>query len=272
MIYAEKFDSLSQMIDELRTRPQAEAMRGASSSETSSSGFTETANYNEAVELALNGYTKPLEAIKRGLIEAETNGVAPRRCRIVNDIVGYVPNVPAAVIGLPQSMVRSDIEAKKSKIISLVHSPDANACTSAKTIEKAGIAVLTIVNNLEKCGYRVALSIAFFVGKDGDTTLCGMVNVKDWRQPLDLKKVAFPICHPSMLRRLGFKWLETCKEATSGFSHGYGRTPSYGEARKALETAKQMNEKQYFINVELCEKHRFDPEKIAAACGIQKVR
>ena len=33
--------------------------------------------------------------------------------------------------------------------------------------------------------------------------------MKDYREHLDLQKLCFPVAHPSMFRRLGFKWLET---------------------------------------------------------------
>lgn len=269
----EEFDSISQLIKELSKRENNEVMHSKHASETGSEDFTGTKSYEEAVKFALEGYTKPLDALKRGTIEAERKGTAPRRCRVVNDIVGYTPNVPAAVIGLPQSMIRSDNEPKKSKVVEILYSPDANYMVSEKTIEKAGIAVLSLINNLEKSGYRVALKIGFFVADmDGGERTIATVKVKDWRQPIDLKKIAFPICNASMLRRIGFRWLETCKGLTkSGWTWGYGRNPEYIEAKKILDENKMISDKQFFINIDFCEKYKFDTDKIATACGI-KVR
>lgn len=272
-VVIENFDNISQLIHVIANRKKNDVMKSCNSSETGSKDFTGTKNYAEAVKFALEGYTKPLDALKRGTIEAERKGTAPRRCKVVNDIVGYVPNVPAAVIGLPQSMIRSDNEPKKSKIVDIIYSPDANCSVSSETIEKAGIAVLSLVNNLEKNGYRVALMINFFLGKcDGEYTI-STVKVKDWRQPIDLKKIAFPICNASMLRRIGFKWLETCNGLEqSGWSSGYGQCPNYSEAKEIMIENGMVSDTQFFINIAFCEEHGFDTNEIAAACGIKKVR
>lgn len=269
----EEFESISQLIEKLSSRDNNEMMKGQNSSETGSESFTGTKSYAEAVKFALEGYTKPLDALKHGTIEAERKGVAPRRCKVVNDIVGYTPNVPAAVIGLPQSMIRSDNEPKKSKVVEILYSPDANCNVSEKTIEKAGIAVLSLINNLEKSGYRVALKIGFYIAvESGEEQIIATVKVKDWRQPIDLKKIAFPICNASMLRRIGFKWLETCEGLTTrSWRFGYGRSPNYNEALQILDENKMISDKQFFINIGFCENNDFDTDKIATACGI-KVR
>lgn len=269
----EEFDSISQLIKELSKRENNEVMKNRTSSEDRDEDFAGTKSYEEAVKFALEGYTKPLDALKRGTIEAERKGTAPRRCKVVNDIVGYTPNVPAAVIGLPQSMIRSDNEPKKSKVVEILYSPDANCMVSEKTIEKAGIAVLSLINNLEKSGYRVALKIGFFVADcDSKERAIATVKVKDWRQPIDLKKIAFPICNASMLRRIGFKWLETCEGLTyQSWRRGYGQSPEYKKAKQILNENKMISDKQFFINIDFCENNDFDVDKIATACGI-KVR
>ncbi len=271
----EQFNSLSHLVKELGKRPNNEIMRDCRDSEnTDEPVWSGSETYEEAVQFALNGYEEPLDKIKRGMIDAEFNGKAPRRCRVTNDIVGYVPNVPAAVIGLPQSMIRSDVEVKKSKILSILYNPTMNGGTSAETINKAGVAVLSVINNLEKSGYRVALSVMCKCSEAGDDLAVAMVKIKDWRQPLDLKKTAFPLCCAAMQRRLGFKWLETCKGLKSHrHADGYGSSiEDYNSGKKKLDEAGLLSDTQFFINVNLCENNKFDPEKIAAACGIQKAR
>jgi hypothetical protein len=268
----EEFSSLSQLISELSRRDNNQVMRNEHSSQKKGDSWAGTNTYEEAVKYILGGYEKPLDALKRGVITANTKSTSPRRCRPMNDIIGYVPNVPAAVIGLPQSMIRQGIEPKKSKIINIIYSPDANFMTSSETIEKAGIAVLSLINNLEKNGYRIALSIAFYVGEKNNEEAIAMVKVKDWRQPIDLKKIAFPICNSGMLRRFGFKWLETCKGLQeSGWAGGYGRTPKYGRAVNILKSNKMLSDTEYFINVEICEEQNFDIDKITQRIGMSQL-
>lgn len=274
-VIVEQFDSISKLIKALSERENCPIMATARDSEsTDDNSWSGTDSYEEAVEFATKGYTKPLDALKRGTIEAERKANAPRRCKVVNDIVGYVPNVPAAVIGLPQSMVRSDNEPKKSKVVSIIYAPTMNCDTSAREIEKAGVAVLSIINNLEKNGYRVSLEVLFKFSGEGYEKTVATVKVKDWRQPIDLKKVAFPLCNAAMQRRIGFRWLETCDRITDrGWRRGYGRSfTNYSEAKGVLESANLISEKEFFVNVEICKRNGFDPNKIAAACGIAKAR
>lgn len=272
-IVFEDFKSLSHLIYELENRPNNRIMCNEHSSQkTDDADWSGTKTYAEAVKFALEGYEKPLSALKRGIVTAERKTLQARRCKTTNDIIGYTPNIPAAVIGLPQNMIRSDVEPKKSKIIDLIYSPTSNCGTSSETIEKAGIAVLSIINSLEKSGYRVALSIAFKLSKEDEDRVIATVKVKDWRQPIDLKKVAFPLCNSAMLRRFGFKWLETCEGLKeSGWNWGYGQSLRYDDAKELLKQNKTLSDTQFFVNVNLCEQEDFDVDRIIAACGL-KVR
>lgn len=272
-IVLERFDNVSQLIGELSKRSNNQIMSNKHASQKSNDdeNWSGTKTYEEAVKYILGGYEKPLDALKRGVITANTKSTSPRRCRPMNDIIGYIPNVPAAVIGLPQSMIRQDIEPKKSKIIDIIYSPTVNCDTSSSDIEKAGIAIISIINDLEKNGYRVSLSIAFYLAEEDNDRAIATVKVKDWRQPIDLKKIAFPIANAGMLRRIGFKWLETCKGLKENFwSFGYGSQLEYDEAKKLLEEQNLISDRQFFINMKFCKNCHFDTKEITTRLGMTK--
>lgn len=270
----ENFKSINELIYHNATRKPNRVFNGKkSSSETGDERFTKTKNYAEAVDLFKNGYAEPLAQIKKG-VEVNSKGLIHQKTAVRNDIVGYAPCVPAAIMGIPKSMINKDNAVKKSKIISIIHDATSNCNTSTSTFIRAGIATLSIINSLEASGYRVALSVAFKNSAENKERAFATVNLKDWRQPLDLKKMAFPFCHPSMLRRIGFKWLETTPNLTeSNYFYGYGRslsgTKEYHSIVNELKAKKLIGEHDAYINIDLCERNNFDPQKIAQAAGLK---
>lgn len=235
--------------------------------------FTKTHSYAEAVDLFRNGYEDPLKKIKKG-VEVNSRGFSTQKTLPKNDIIGYAPCVPNAILGIPQSMINKDVIARKSKVLTVVYDVTGAWHVDAETFIKAGIMILTIINSLEVNGYRVSLKVAFQNASQSDEKVFATVVLKDWRQPLDLKKMAFPFCHPSMLRRIGFRHLERNPKLTSrGFRHGYGTSDvsakDYDELEKQLRDNKLITEHEKYINIKLCEKNDFDPQEVAKACGLK---
>lgn len=69
--------------------------------------------------------------------------------------------------------------------------------------------------------------------EEGSKRFAVKVCVKAANQRVNISKMAFMLVHPSMLRRLMFRWIETYPEVTSGFRHGYGRPSSASELNGA---------------------------------------
>jgi hypothetical protein len=270
----ENFASIDELVRVLGHRkPNSVFSGGSLSSDTGSESFTETKSYEDAVKLMLNGYEKPLAKIKQG-VEANTRKFESQRTTPKNDIVGYAPCVPNAILGIPQSMINKEVIAKKSKILTLVYDIDSNAGTDADTFINAGVTVLSILNAMENDGYRVSLRVLFNNSYDSSQEVFSSVTLKDWRQPIDLKKMAFPFCHPSMCRRIGFRWLECHPRLTDrGFRSGYGRSHAsmkdYSECEKYLRDNKLIKEHEKYINIKVCQKNDFDPHKVAVECGLK---
>lgn len=154
--------------------------------------FTGTNTWEEAVSLYQYGYTDILERIKSG-IGANLQKTNPMtRRRVVTGVQGYAPHVPNAIMGLPNSMIHTESVMMKSKVVNIVYSSTENCGTEADEFIKSGIAVLSAVNALELSGYRVNLDISFYCAKDGDEYAFGTVNVKDYREHLDIQKLCFP--------------------------------------------------------------------------------
>lgn len=269
----EHFDSIKRFLETINSRPNNSVMSWKDSSTTGSQSFTGTKSYAEATELITNGWEDVLPEIKKQFTTAvknNENGTIDRR-RTYNHVVGYAPNVPNAILGLPQSMINQHREPQKVKVVSIVYAPDANGGTDAKTFIKAGIVVLNIINQLELNGLRVRLMLTSMDSIKYGTFVSCTINVKDFREQLDLKKLAFPIANPSFLRRFGFKWLETYPELTeNGFTDGYGSTIS-GELSHKDDMVKAgiIKNTDYFLSLERIEKNNFDIQKVMKEAGIQ---
>lgn len=230
-IVKENFKSLESFLDTISDRPLNEAfnqekelssMRDETYKKDSGrAAWSGSYTYNEAADVLRNGYREPLEKMKKAILQI---GRADnyQRPRAKNDFVGFAPNVPNYLANTPLTMINRERLAPKQKTIHLIYSFCAAAKTGPNDLIKAGINFISLVNSLEKQGYRVKIDIIFST-KSGETTAAMLVNLKEYSQATNLLKLAFPLVHPAMLRRFAFKWLETTPELKDkSFIHGYG--------------------------------------------------
>jgi len=266
-VIKEHFNSIDEMLKIINSRPNNVAMMGKNEShETGSSYFYGTETYDEALDLIKRGYKDILPQIKSGVAENLKRTETRQRRRIENGVVGYAPNVPNAILGLPNSMINVKSVPQKVKAISLVVGITENAGTGTEEFIKSGIAALGVVNSLELQGYRVNLKVACKVSRmDSERVFC-TVTVKNYRDHLDLQKLCFPLAHPSMFRRFGFKWMETVPELTnSGWAFGYGQSyHNYDEFKKLF-----LAENEYFIDLKITRDCNYDPEAIIKHLNIK---
>lgn len=243
------------------------------SKENCDSDWAGTRTYEEAVDLFNNGWSEKVEEIRKGLVQfakANERDVSYQKKRPENSVVGFAPHVPNAILGLPNSMIQTERTPMKVKVVRIIYNMTMNCGTDAEDIMNAGLAVLKIAYSLEMKGYRVRIDVNPFLATKGSENSCCLVCVKDWRQPIDIKKVAFPIAHPAMFRRLGFRWLEVCDIKNSDWTGGYGRSlENLKDAKKVLEDANAIGKNDYFVNVETAKKNKYDPAKTAEAIGIK---
>lgn len=259
-LFMEEFPNIFYLTKTLETREKNEEMRGEDSSRTGSSGFTGTESYEEAIKLLYDGAQEIAEKIRAKSTDVDLSEYLPRR-QIETGVVGYVPHVPNAILGLPNSMIKSNNEPMKNKALMITTSICGNCNIEASDMEKAGIAILGVVNALELSGHRVKLRTSFFdAGGDNGYYTMATVNVKDYSEHLDLRKLAFPVAHPSMFRRIGFKWLETVPNLPkgSGFSFGYG----HHVRRETMISEGMLEENEVYLDYDTIKEYHFDVKEI----------
>lgn len=266
-IIKEHFKSIHEMLSVIESRKNNEVMANENSSHSNGKDFTGTRTYNEAKDLFQNGYTDILDKIKAGVSANLKRTEIRQRRNVQTGVVGYAPHVPNAILGLPNSMIHTKTAPQKVKAVSIVVGITENCDTEAEEFIKSGVAALGVVNALELRGYRVNLKVAFYVAQAGNERAFGTVSVKDYREHLDLQKLCFPLAHPSMFRRFGFKWMETQPEVKD-----YGWSWGYGSQMNDMKFIREnfLSDNEYFINLKITRDNKYDPEKIIEYLNIEK--
>lgn len=214
--------------------------------------FTETKNFEEAKDLLLHGWEHGTIEIKRK-VEARNTGVMLKQ-KTVYDVAGYQCSVPRYLQGIPTNMINKKSIPQKNKVITINKCCSYSALVDRKTIIEESVKVLQLVNRMEKQGYRVNLNVLFDSVKRNISVI--KVRVKSSSQKLNIKQTAFPLVHPSMLRRIIFAVWERSEECSYyGFERGYGMPANEYIYKKTL------NKGECLIPPELSEKEITDIEQ-----------
>lgn len=260
----EYFSSIYQMLNVLENRPNNSVMKNKHSSTKPESGgeWYGTSNYEEAVELLTCGYTDILDKLRLGIQKATKSlkDIDFSKSHLIEDVQGGSPIVPNYLQGLPKSMSYRQAVAKKVKTINIIYVPCANCNADPEEFIDAGVAILSAIRAIEKSNISVRLDCMLSDSVSNNEAVIGIVRVKNYRDRLDLQKLCFPIAHPSMLRRIGFKYLETAPDMQDDrFSFAYGTTPSLN----SLEEFLKLPENTILINMgKIKEGLENDPKKV----------
>jgi len=232
-VVAENFKGINALLDTMDTRPMRnEAFKNRADLASQREYFDEkkpwagTSTYNEAMEIMKTGFKDPLAKMKKGILKMGAMD-KDKRPRLKNDFVGFVPHVPHTLMNLPITMINKEKQTHKDKTIHLVYSFGASSKINPNDMIKGGINFISLVNSLEKQNFRVKIDILSSHVSD-NTLACLLINVKEYGQKLNLLKLTFPLVHPSMFRRISFKWLESTPELKDEYmTWGYGTPLSH---------------------------------------------
>ena len=95
---------------------------------------------------------------------------------------------------------------------------------------------MQIVKKLEAQGYRCNLNIVLGTTAGYPSKqFVVKVRIKSANEKLNVSKLAFPLVHPSMLRRLFFRFIEVYPHVTKSFVSGYGSPATSNEMRSIFK-------------------------------------
>jgi hypothetical protein len=236
-IIYEKFSSIRRLLEDLDRRPNNEIMRKERESDKADpKDWYKTRNYAHAKKLIVEGYTEILKSLTSFIYKnTKFFKQASNKSSIMEDVLGSAPIIPNYLKGLPNNMFYRKPNSRKIKTLEIIYNMGANCGHDGIEWVKAGAALLSVIKFLERKGITVKLECIFMSANRYDEYIIGSVPLKDYKDRLDLQKLCFPLANPSMFRRFGFKFLETCPEMTKNFSFGYGGPTDTEELIKVLK-------------------------------------
>lgn len=277
----EHFKSLTSLVNTISDRPNNKAYQGVDvpasmRDETNEKKpWSGTHTFQEATDLIKTGFKDPLEKMKKAIVKIG-NTQDRNRPKMKTDFVGFVPHVPNTIMGLPMTMINKEKEVSKNKMIHLIYSFGASSNVTPNDMIKGGINFISLVNSLEKQGYRVKIDVCTTF-TESKTLGVMTVNVKEFGQKLNLLKLTFPLVQPAMFRRIAFKWLETTPDNTDkSFVTTYGKPLSTffnQDAQKEADYLRKIgvikNRNTYFLSVYNAMNSK-TPQSLAQEIGIIK--
>lgn len=183
--------------------------------------FTKTKSLDEAKTLLKNGWE---EGAKKLVGRMKTIKVDNRILKEITkfDVVGFQCSVPRYLMGIPTNMVQKKKVQKKEKILKIVKQISYHSGITTDVMLEEGAKALKVIEILEAQGNRCELWIGF-CNENGSETIQNsvLIKLKGANEKLNVSKIAFPLYHPSMLRRIKFAIVERT-EGLVGFYGSYG--------------------------------------------------
>lgn len=243
----ESYESGIEFVNTVRGRPNRDGWPSTTAREKAGNKWS-NGNLKTNQQRFIDGDPKLFKLLKGLNVPKPKRTADTIRPQYFNSPVGYSPNVPNAIMGLPNSMISSRTEPKKTKVIDVLYDAGFSANVKPKQIAEFGNRVLNYIQKLEKLGYRVRLSIFITFSEEySDKFYACKIQLKNERQPLNLKRVAYPLISSGMLRMLFFDWLETCPESEYIVNYGiplYKKTKGF--QKRVLELVRE-NSKQVYL-------------------------
>lgn len=206
--------------------------------------FTGVQNFDEALELMRTGYQPTVDKLKDIKVNLQGQG---KRVSFFNDIVGFAPVVPLAIMGVPTAMINTRMTPMKAKVVNIYYDMTASAFTDKDDIIKAGQKLLGGIMELEMQGYRFNLyAVQSYSDESSADVLC--VKIKDANMPMDLKRMSFPLTHTAFFRSIGFDWYTRTPKGK--YRDGFGSGLSYKhDLDKLTEMFSELfNEKAVYMS------------------------
>lgn len=229
-----EFDSMDEFLTESKKKHDP---KGASSKpkDKYGGGFYNSASYDEAWQLAYDGWTtvRPkVDQTLEGVREKLKDLINPVETR-VHDIIGYEPDIDRFVSGEIECMWDSMmIEAPHAgRVFTVLLDNSLSSSQDKDEILKRGAAVIALIEAFQMFGFELEIWVEHTVsdwGSDFHTTLVRVNRAGD--RP-DINAIMFPLGNPDWLRRLIFG-LEEGEPSQVKSKFGYGNGGGYGCPRQ----------------------------------------
>ena len=194
-----------------------------------STHWTGTASWEEVLDLARLGWPEGLNRIKDQvhIIERFIGPRQPKKELAYNVVGPGILDFDRYIQGRPDAWVtwqeQDTQDGWSAKVVPILFNVSASSGIDKAVLFRRGAAVCALIDILEHSRIRVELTIAEYANYQGTDGLF-LVKVKKSEEPADMDRIAFALCHASVLRRLMFSMAE---QYIPNLPSSYGRPQSY---------------------------------------------
>lgn len=243
-----RFDSIADMVryaDEKRDRACA-------SSQVDDSGHRGTTTFEEARDLALQGWSaqRPaVDAVLKPLRESLADKLSHVTVRL-HDMVGYEPDIDRYVAGELECMWDDFmIEApKQGNVYTVLVSGSVPAFTSGDEILRRGVAIVGLIEAFQMLGYDLEVWLENSVTSDstkhgsGGDQWSSLCRIHKAGEDMDVNAIMFPLANAAWQRRMSFGVREGEDRATrQRFGIGQGGTYGYTADLLCLDLVENLS-------------------------------
>lgn len=199
--------------------------------------------FEEAQNFLLYGFEENVNEMVSAVGQLQKTGTRTRK-QLYADVVGFAPIVPNAILGVPNSMMNVKKKQIKTKVVTINYDPTVPWHVSPQEVLGFGCRFINCVLNLERRGYRVKINYLATAG-DGTRQYILRIPLKSEHNPLNIKRMSFPITHIAMLRYLFMDWEERLPKSDRMSGHGH---PLYvADANEKENFNEVMNDGSYLV-------------------------
>lgn len=218
-----RYDSMKEF-DEILKAEHHISGRERSSENKGDHEWAGTYDWEEAERLRKYGDSKSLKLLSKtkAVTDKAFEKFAGKKIKNFDNMAGFMPIVPNALKGLPLSMLDQERTPKKIRTVNILYNCSEAASTDKEDLALRGAFTLSVINALEREGYRVNLYVGD-VSMLGDRPFGSFINLKHAENPLNLRKIAYYLGNPSFLRRTCFRICENESFLPDATNCGYGR-------------------------------------------------
>lgn len=230
-----EFGSLKEFYDYIQNTPTNNAFKheydlSSQRYDEGSNPWHGTNTWNEATELFIKGWQFGAETLNKKLKALETSKEVQMISKSIIDVCGFQPIVPLYLQGVPTNMVNRRLVPVKNKVITINKTVCCSSSVKPETLMNESAKCFMIIKKIEATGIRVNLNLMMSSGH-----ACLKIRLKSANEKLNISKLAFPLVHPAMFRRLFFRFIEVYPTYPHYFTCGYGQVPNEQDFKNASE-------------------------------------
>lgn len=251
-VFYRYYESIEDLVQYLKTAKTSDRFKGhklSSQERGHRDDFFEFTTFKEAFNNLEYGYDKHFEQFIKNVEKAkdivskiDMNRVGSTK----KDVAGFIPIVPNALLGLPESMINSNRIKKAVPKARIFLELSEHCGVSADRIIKLKAVVFALIDLIERQGIRCEIWVVEN-SKESDEITSDAIKIKDYFQPLNVYKLQFPIISPDMLRRIHFRMLETNPHLHNYWCEGYGTPLVRLRSISKMEAILGLNEEDVYI-------------------------